>query len=341
MEQTLFGAIYIARNLIDGNDVYKVGKTQRTVEERMKELTSETSNLGKYEAIGSVIVNNIDQAEKECHHRLRNFRIQANREFFKIPLSTLIDAIRAATEPYLVKDELPEIKKTSNGVQMDELFREEQSKFNHGKQETNVRRRKASSQLALWHKSLINKLGILKDRFHDNSYIEIQINKPFTDINWDYEIKNQAFKIKGKYWVGTIVLKGELVGSPVEIYLHDSDEIPELDDGRYAEFKVFIDCDTNNFDGTESDFKPKIILDASALRILAGNRLSYDEYSKKTALVLDHETANEIITRMVAANTCEVPQITTTLLGQFEVDDNRLNLNIIFEPMEPFVIATN
>ncbi len=164
----MFGAIYIARNSIETDEVYKVGKTQRTVEERMKELTSETSNLGKYEAIGSVVVNDIDQAEKECHLRLRNYRIQPNREFFKIPLSTLVDAIRAATEPYLVKDELPETMRTSNEVQMDDLFREEQSKFNHGKQKTVVCRDNASRQLTLWHKSLINKFGELRDRFHDN-----------------------------------------------------------------------------------------------------------------------------------------------------------------------------
>jgi len=41
----MFGAIYIARNSIDADEFYKVGKTQRTVEKRMKELTSETSNL--------------------------------------------------------------------------------------------------------------------------------------------------------------------------------------------------------------------------------------------------------------------------------------------------------
>ncbi len=167
--------------------------------------------------------------------------------------------------------------------------------------------------------------------------MEIQIDRQFTGIDWDHEIKNQAFKIKGEYWVGTIVLKGKLIKSPVEIYLNDTDETPDLDDGRYAEFKVFMDCDTKIVDGMESDFKPKIILTASALCILAKERLVYDEYSKKTALFQNHETANEIITRLVAANTCEVPQIKTTLLDQYKVDDNRLDLKIKFEPMEPYV----
>ena len=58
-----FGAIYIAKNSRDGDDVYKVGMTQCSIEERMRELTSETSNLGEYEAIGSVIVNDVSEAE--------------------------------------------------------------------------------------------------------------------------------------------------------------------------------------------------------------------------------------------------------------------------------------
>ena len=45
------GAIYIAKNSRDEDSVYKVGMTQRGIEERMRELTSETSNLGEYEAI--------------------------------------------------------------------------------------------------------------------------------------------------------------------------------------------------------------------------------------------------------------------------------------------------
>jgi hypothetical protein len=335
----MFGAIYIARNSIDEDEVYKVGKTQRTVDERMKELTSETSNLGQYEAVGSVVVNDIDQSEKECHLRLKKYRIQPNREFFKIPLSILVDVIRAATEPYLVKDELPETTRTSDKVQMDDIFKEEQSKYKDGKQQTDVCRENVSRQLTLWHKSLISNLGELKDRFYDNPYMDIQIDRTFTGIDWDYEIMNQTFKKKGKYCVGTIVLKGKLIESPLKIYLNDTEETPDLDDGRYVTFEVFIDCDTKIVNEMERDFKPKIILDATALCILGGKRLAYEEYLKKTALFNNHETVNETIIRLVAANTCEVPQIKTTLLGDWmiTVDDNRRDFKIRLEPMEPFV----
>jgi len=42
------GAIYIAHNPRDGDNTFKVGKTECIVEKRMRELTSSTSNLGTY-----------------------------------------------------------------------------------------------------------------------------------------------------------------------------------------------------------------------------------------------------------------------------------------------------
>ena len=40
-----YGVIYIAHNPRDGDNTFKVGKTERIVEERMKDLTSSTSSL--------------------------------------------------------------------------------------------------------------------------------------------------------------------------------------------------------------------------------------------------------------------------------------------------------
>ena len=62
-----YGAIYIAHNPRDGDNVFKVGKTERAVEERMKQLTSSTSNLGTYSACEYFVVNDMDAAEEACH----------------------------------------------------------------------------------------------------------------------------------------------------------------------------------------------------------------------------------------------------------------------------------
>ena len=105
-----FGAIYIAYNPTDGKDVYKVGLTERSVPERMAELTASTSNLGQYEAVGYVVVNDVQQAEQRCHNKLSYCRVQDNREFFKETLETIVRIVRECCQPFEVKDCLPATK---------------------------------------------------------------------------------------------------------------------------------------------------------------------------------------------------------------------------------------
>ena len=104
-----YGAIYIAHNLRDGESIFKVGKTERSVEERMSELTSATSNLGKYSAIAYFVVLDIDSAEKACHKRLSRYRVQNNREYFELPLPRLLKIVAEETESYSARDHVPHI----------------------------------------------------------------------------------------------------------------------------------------------------------------------------------------------------------------------------------------
>jgi hypothetical protein len=104
-----YGAIYIAHNPRDGDSIFKVGKTERSVEERMSELTSATSNLGKYSAYASFVVFDVDSAEYACHRRLRRYRVQENREFFEISLPRLLKIVAEEIERYSARDHVPEI----------------------------------------------------------------------------------------------------------------------------------------------------------------------------------------------------------------------------------------
>ena len=98
-----FGAIYIAQNPIDGKDVYKIGLTERSVTERMAELTASTTNLGTYQAVGYVVVNDIQEAERRCHERLSYCRVQDNREFFQESLESIVRIVRECCQPFEVK----------------------------------------------------------------------------------------------------------------------------------------------------------------------------------------------------------------------------------------------
>jgi hypothetical protein len=105
-----YGAIYIAHNPRDGDNTFKVGKTERTVEERMKELTSATATLGSYTACAYFVVNDIDAAEEACHKRLNHYRVQDNREFFELPLARLIRIVKEEVQRYVARDFSPEVE---------------------------------------------------------------------------------------------------------------------------------------------------------------------------------------------------------------------------------------
>ena len=86
-----YGLVYIIRNNEHRPNVYKVGMTTRSVEERIAELNAETSNIGKFEALAQFPVNNVEAAEAECHRKLRSYKYE--KEFFKGELSELIEKL--------------------------------------------------------------------------------------------------------------------------------------------------------------------------------------------------------------------------------------------------------
>lgn len=102
-----YGAIYIAHNPRDGVNTFKVGKTERIVEERMKELSSSTSNLGTYTSLAYFVVCDIDAAEQACHRALHRYRVQDNREFFEIQLARIIRIVSEQVQPYAARSFVP------------------------------------------------------------------------------------------------------------------------------------------------------------------------------------------------------------------------------------------
>ncbi len=95
-----YGVIYIVRNPRLGEGVVKVGKSNRLAEDRIKELNSPSSNLGRFELIAAFPVFDVDRAERDCHVALSEFREQANREFFSGDLRRIIAIVEAITKEY-------------------------------------------------------------------------------------------------------------------------------------------------------------------------------------------------------------------------------------------------
>jgi hypothetical protein len=87
-----YGIVYVIRNDKHPPNVFKVGGSGRDIENRLKELSGETSNVGEF--IPKLIwpVNNFEEAEKLCHEALKPHLYEPEKprkEFYQLPLKEL------------------------------------------------------------------------------------------------------------------------------------------------------------------------------------------------------------------------------------------------------------
>lgn len=84
------GYIYIMRQPIHEENIFKIGLTKRNSEQRSKEL-SNTSSPDKFFIINSYHTKDCVEAEKQIHKELENYRLTKRREFFRCDLKMIMD----------------------------------------------------------------------------------------------------------------------------------------------------------------------------------------------------------------------------------------------------------
>lgn len=85
------GYIYIMRQPVHEENIFKVGLTKRNTEQRKKEL-SNTSSPDKFFIINSYHTKDCIAAEKQVHGKLEKYRLTSRREFFRCDLRTIMEA---------------------------------------------------------------------------------------------------------------------------------------------------------------------------------------------------------------------------------------------------------
>ena len=65
-------------------EVVKIGRTEREVSERVRELSSATGVPTKFTVFRQYAVENAATAERQIHERLAEYRVSDNREFFRL-----------------------------------------------------------------------------------------------------------------------------------------------------------------------------------------------------------------------------------------------------------------
>lgn len=87
------GKIYILRNSSHKNTLVKIGRTSRVSEARAKEISVGTGVPLEFEVLYEEDVFDCIQAEKIIHKILRTERINAKREFFRLPLKKAVKTV--------------------------------------------------------------------------------------------------------------------------------------------------------------------------------------------------------------------------------------------------------
>jgi len=85
------GYIYIMRQPVHEENIFKVGLTKRNTEQRKREL-SNTSSPDKFFIINSYPTKDCSEAEKRIHKRLDKYRLTTRREFFRCDLRIIMEA---------------------------------------------------------------------------------------------------------------------------------------------------------------------------------------------------------------------------------------------------------
>jgi hypothetical protein len=89
------GSIYVMRSGSHGLDLYKIGLTKRTPDQRAAELSSATGVPTPFEVLAKWDVDDVYTVEAEAHRALGRYKVNKRREFFRAPLSTIIREINA------------------------------------------------------------------------------------------------------------------------------------------------------------------------------------------------------------------------------------------------------
>jgi hypothetical protein len=89
------GVIYLTRSPAHEVDLYKVGLTRRSADERNKELSSATGVPLPFGVCASWEVGDCASVEKEVHRRLEWCRVNRRREFFNASLSKIVETVES------------------------------------------------------------------------------------------------------------------------------------------------------------------------------------------------------------------------------------------------------
>ena len=102
-EYKRLGWVYAARNPCFADPVFKVGQTKVSPVVRVERLSSSTSVYRPFQLVYFVHVSDRDQAEGHVHQALAASRVNPAKEFFEVPIMTVIRALDEAANHWPIQ----------------------------------------------------------------------------------------------------------------------------------------------------------------------------------------------------------------------------------------------
>lgn len=177
-------------------NMVKIGRTERTIEERLYEMNRATGLLTKYKCIYYIEVKDCQIVEKNIHYKHDKTRIITSQEFFKGSPSDYIETFKIYGNPkqYIKLDKEKTMNKTSDSIL------KAQRKY-YKKEEVRQRKREQSKKRYMEKKKIqyaikVNKIIDKYEELTENS-------KQIFDDNCKY---NFTLKNKGNNKLEDIVI---------------------------------------------------------------------------------------------------------------------------------------
>jgi hypothetical protein len=97
-----YGIIYIAQNRKLGDNVFKVGRSEFSIDEKLEELNGSTEN-GKYESVAFFVVSDIISADESCQENLASYKGK-DPGLFELEFAELMSVVNETIAPYKAFD---------------------------------------------------------------------------------------------------------------------------------------------------------------------------------------------------------------------------------------------
>jgi len=190
--QEIKGFIYVLSNpSMPG--LFKIGYTEREIEDRIKELNSETGVPEPFVLDAYCVSQNPRGDESRIHQSLSTYRMES-KEFFKVDFDTVIEIIEKTLEktPKLSKERMRDREEIKGLKEIEEEVRRQKEKEEEGRRQKEKEKegRRQREEVRRIEETEVRKQKEIEELFEEDFDIE-KYFEPITEVRKQKEIEEE------------------------------------------------------------------------------------------------------------------------------------------------------